>query len=108
MDPSLVPQVGSVALLLGGLGWLSRQYVLMGRKVDKSADECAKRERALVERVQSLEDERNQDLKSTLEAAMEAMRLTAGALHENSGVFRTLTDSGMHAAVIRRRTGDAP
>ncbi len=106
MDPTLVPQIGSIALLLSGLGWLSRQYVLMGRKVDKSAEECAKRERALVERVQSLEDGRASDLRSTLDAAMEAMRLTAGALHENSGTFRTMTETGAHAAIIRRRQGD--
>lgn len=103
MDPSVIPQIGSVAILLAGIGWLSRQYVVMGRKVDKSAEECAKRERALVERVQSLEDGRASDLRATLEAAMAAMQLTASALHENSGTFRTMCEeSSLSRPAVKR------
>lgn len=103
MDPTIIPQVGSVAILLGGIAWLSRQYVIMGRKLDASAADCIKRERLLVERVQSLEDGRNADLRQIVDAAMESMRLTASALRENSGSFRAMTESsGMHRAAVTR------
>ncbi len=92
MDPTLVSQIGSVTILLGGLGWLSRQYSSMGKRLDASAKACADRELALNQRLQSLETSRNTDLMAVVNAAMESMKVASNALHENSGTFRIMAD----------------
>ncbi len=103
MDP-IVSQLGAagvvVAVLVGGMRWLSSRYEIMELKLDASAKACAERESALVSRLQSLEDSRRDELSGLIDATLESLRLSAGALRENSGFFRMVAEeSGRHVIV---------
>jgi hypothetical protein len=93
----------TIALVVAGMRVLWTQYLDTRKELRANADACAEREAALVKRVQSLEDSRNSDLVSVINAAMESMRMTATALHENSGTFRIMAEeSGLHRVAIKR------
>ncbi len=105
MDPAFA-QYGlagiTVGIVITGMRVLWKQYLDTRKELRANAADCVEREKALVERVQSLEDSRNADLSATIHAAMDALRMSASALHENSGTFRLLTEeTGKHRTITR-------
>lgn len=107
MDPAFT-QYGvaavTVGIVIGGMRVLWKQYLDTRKELKASAADCLERERALVSRVQSLEDGRHFDLVSVVNAAMESMRITADALHQNSGTFRIIAEeSGSHRRALDQK-----
>ncbi len=109
MDPTLSGQIGIVAVVIGGMYWLSQRYVEMGKKLDASAQACAEREAKLVDRLQALEDSRNSDLVNVVTGAVAALRETSNALQTNAATFQHWAEeSGKHNVVSIRRKDITP
>lgn len=102
MDP-LYQQLGIagalVAVLIGGMRWLSGQYETMRGELREAAKACADRETKLIERIQSLEDSRHCDQQTALLGCTDALKETAGALKVATSLFEKLNEeSGAHRA----------
>jgi hypothetical protein len=108
VEPTVLVQLGAgaatVAVLLGGMKWLSTQYVAMQARLDENAKACQQREAALMQRIQTLEDSRNTEAVHVIVAATEALKSSAAAtqscadaLQANARAFERLTEeSGQH------------
>ncbi len=106
MDPTLVAQLGAagvtVAVLIGGMRWLSGQYIETRNELRQSAQACAERESRLVERLQKLEDDRNADLVNVVGGAVQALREAGQALQTNAATFQQWSEeSGKHGTIRR-------
>jgi hypothetical protein len=105
MDPTLVAQLGAagvtVAVLIGGMKWLSGQYIETRNELKMAAQACADREAKLVERLQKLEDDRNYDLINVVSGAVSALREAGSALQTNAATFHQWSEeSGKHRTVV--------